>query len=406
MAAQGEGASADDTWTCPRCTLTNEDDDMICSVCGSTRPSNTTTGTTSRGKGRVLRPRAPPAMISKPVDSPQPDEDDQDDADEVDEPVPTKRATRSKRAPRGRGAKGKGARDGRNGSSGSGNDSSGSGVDREDFVSAAVTATSLVTLVSDTAEPATEAISGALQQPVELDDDSDQQSDNNHDGSTHSVNDVDDISGENPPLFGRGWGASATYINNSGGHNWSAPVLASAAGGGSSGARSARRGKKRHRALPPSCSGDDIFRSRKYAETEASESDGGGEPLTSRRRVAFVKDTRRPFWRWPPAPAVVHSGYAAVCGEAGKEGMARNNSGGCSSGVAEDGLGASGAAGGGGGEGGQQARGDEHVGVGAGGDGFASRGSSAVAGDAVEQLTQQELSVSQSQQQGRRSQRK
>lgn len=304
-------------------------------------------------------------------------EPNEDDADEVDEFVPataTKRITRNMRA-RGRGRKGKGGGGSRNGS-GSSNDSGGSGGE-EEHVLAAERARS-------TAVPATDATSGAQRQPVELDD-SDQHSDS-HDGP-NPVNHGDDLLAENLPLFGRGWGASASYGNSGGGRGRPVPVLAPAAGG----ARSTRRGKKRQRPLN-SFSGDDVFRSRKYAEDEASGSDGGGQPLTVHRSVGFVEGVRRPFWRWPPAPPA-HSGYAAVSGEAGKEGMAHSQRGGSFSGAAEDGYGASGAEGGGS-EGGQARE-----------DGDAEVGDVATGADSMEHLTQG-LSALQSQQQGRKSQRK
>lgn len=320
--AAAAGASADaseGSWPCPKCTFLNKADITLCDVCQLGRPYSTAGA--GKGKGRAgLRPRSnlcPPrsTLSPKPPVSSFPESHmekalkaEKDGDIESGSDLALAMASQASKRPRRSARRVKRAR--------------GLETNVKENDNPAAPATSL----DDTggsvaaANAAIEAVTGVQDKPVELDD-SDQgegfggesgayaehSSEYTRDDSEEDWGEDDEeLLGETPSLFGRGWSADDRKRAEERRNRARERDIAGAYGGvgrrGSKrrgGGSSTRRGPKPGQLCEP-YPGDDIFRARKYPVSDEENPDD--KPLVLNRRGGFTGDVVRPFWRWPPPP--------------------------------------------------------------------------------------------------------
>ena len=318
-AGAAAGASADaseGSWPCPKCTFLNGADITLCTVCEQGRPYGTSG--TGKGKGRAgLRPRS---NLCPPRSTPSPRspaissfaesrmEEAVKEKDREVEPgsdlamamdsQTSKRPRRSaRRIKRTRGLEMKVKEDDNPDASPTPGDETGGSV--------AATNT------------AVEAVTGAQGKPVELDD-SDQgegfggegvactelSSEFTRDDSEEDWEEDDnEMLGETPTVFGRGWSAEDRRRAEERKKRARERDIAGTYGGvGGKGRKrrfggsSTRPGPKPGR-LSATYPGDDIFRARKYPV--ADDENPEDKPLVLNCRGGVTGGGARPFWRWP-----------------------------------------------------------------------------------------------------------
>lgn len=319
VAAGASAGASEGSWPCPKCTFLNGADITLCAVCELGRPYST--ASTGKRKGRAgLRPRSnlcPPRSTPSPkapfssfseshMENAMKAEKDGDIESGSD--LALAMASQASKRPRKSARRIKRAR----------------GLEtnvKENGVQAAP-ATSL----DDTggsvaaANAAIEAVTGVQEKPVELDDSDQGEGFGVESGACAEPSSVytrddseedwgeddEEMLGETPSLFGRGWSAEDRKRAEERKKRARERDIAGAYGGvGRKGSKRRGSGSSTRLGLKPGqlCepyAGDDIFRARKYPVTDEENPDD--KPLVLNRRGGVTGDVVRPFWRWPPPP--------------------------------------------------------------------------------------------------------